>query len=69
MEDFHDAFTIVVPVSEFLVGVAAVTRCRSCTIGKEDRRFHFVVPFSGRSRVVPEELAVGLMGLPLCLLN
>ena len=51
------------------MGVAAVTRCRSCTIAKEERRFHFVVPFSGRSRVVPEELAVGLIGLPLCLLN
>ena len=51
------------------MGVAAVTRCRSRIIGKEERRFHFVVPCSGRSRVVSEELAVGLMGLPLCLLN
>ena len=71
-QDFQGAFTIVVPdlkPRRFLVGVAAVTRCRSRSIGKEERRFHFVVPFSGRSSMVPEELAVGRMGLPLCSLN
>ena len=46
--------------SAFLV-VAAVTRCRSRSIGKEERRFHFVVPFSGRSRMY-------LLNLPVYIL-
>ena len=70
-QDFHGAFTIVVRLeaSTFLVGAAAVTRCRSCSIEKEERGFHFVVPFSGRSRMVSKELALGLMGFPPCWLN
>ena len=49
--------------------IAPLRKYRSCSIGKEGRGFHFVVPFSGRSRMVSKELVVGLMGFPLCLLN